>query len=119
MTEAAISQAVYDARREVAPSRRAGAHSHLHIRIDEPTAKVMLLPGRFRDAAYVRRHVEFVLSRPTDQGHQHVYRNLRALRRNLDDMGVDEAAIDAEVQRVSAAVWAELWKRVLLPGGDE
>lgn len=119
MNEAPVSRAVRDARREVAPDRRDDDHPQLQVRIAEPTAKVMLLPGRFRDAAYVRRHVEFVLSRSAEQGEQHVRRNLIALRRNLEDMGVDKIVIDAEVRRVEAAVRAEIWKQVLLPGGDE
>jgi len=115
----AVSRAVRDVRREVAPVRREAEHLQLRVRIDERKAKVMLLPGRFRDAEYVRRHVEFVLSRPVEQGHQHVQRNLRALRRHLNEMDVDQVAIDAEAERVSAAVWTELWKQVLLRDGGK
>jgi hypothetical protein len=114
MTEA-ISKAVYDARREVAPVRRNDHHARLHVHIGERKATVMLLPGRFRDAAYVRRHVEFVLSRSVEQGQQHIQRNLSALRRNLEDMNVEQSEIDAEVERVSGAVWVELWRQVLTP----
>jgi hypothetical protein len=117
MSETAVSRAVRDVRREITPIRRDDDHPRLHVRIAEPKAKVMLLTGRFRDAAYVRRHVEFVLTRPAEQGEQHVRRNLSALRKNLEDMGVDQIAIDAEVRRVEAAVRAELWRQVLTPDG--
>jgi hypothetical protein len=119
MNEAPVSRVVRDARREIAPSRRDYDEPQLRVHIAEPKATIMLLPGRFRDAAYVQRHVEFVLSRSAEQGEQHVRRNLNALRRNLEDMGVDKIAIEAEVRRVEAAVRAEIWKQVLLPGGDE
>jgi hypothetical protein len=114
-----VSGVVRGARRAVAPDVRQDGDPRLHVRIAEPKARVILLPGRFRDAVYVRRHVEFVLSRSAEQGEQHVKRNLSALRKNLDDMGVDQNAIDAEVRRVEAAVRAEIWKQVLLPGGDQ
>ncbi|WP_316185866.1 MULTISPECIES: DUF6074 family protein [unclassified Bradyrhizobium] len=112
-----VAQAVRDARRAVAPPGTTG--ERLHISIASPRAKVLLLPGRFRDAAYICRHVEFVLTRPAEQGEQHIQRNLNAVRRTLEEMGVDQDAIKAEVQRIEAAVRAELWRQVLLPGGDE
>jgi Family of unknown function (DUF6074) len=119
MTEkTAVSRAVRDARRDVAPSRRDDDSPRLHVRIAEPKAKVMLLPGRFRGTGHVKRHVEFVLTRSAEQGEQHVQRNLRAIRRTLEEMGVDQEAIDAELRTIEAAVRAELWQQVLLPDGD-
>ena len=79
----------------------------------------MLLPGRFRGVDYIKRHVAHVLTRDAEEGERHVRRNLRALRLTLEEMDVDQIAIDAEVRRVEAAVRAELWKQVLLPGGDQ
>jgi hypothetical protein len=78
----------------------------------------MLLPGHFRGAAYIQTHVAYVLSRDAEQGEQHVQRNLGAIRRTLDEMGVDKEAIDAEVRGIEAAVRGELWRQVLLPGGE-
>ncbi|MCK1474904.1 MULTISPECIES: DUF6074 family protein [unclassified Bradyrhizobium] len=118
MADTSAIRVVRDARREAAPVDMT-SDPRLHVQIAIRQAKVILLPGRFRDAAYVRRHVEFVLTRPAEQGEQHVRRNLSALRKNLEDMGVDQIAIDVEVRRVEAAVRAEIWKQVLLPGGDE
>lgn len=117
MTERAVSRAVRNARREVAPSQE--GDPRLQIRIAEPKAKVLLLPGRFRDGAYIKRHVEFVLTRPAEQGEQHVRRNLNAIRRTLDEIGVDHFTIDAEVRRIEAKVRAELWRQVLTPGRDQ
>lgn len=118
MIEPAVSRAVRDVRREVAPGRRDTDHPQLHIHIAEQAAKVRLLPGRFRDAAYVKRHVEFVLTRPAEQGEQHVRRNLNAIRRVLDEMGVDRDDADREVRSIEAKVRAELWRQVLTPDGQ-
>ena len=78
----------------------------------------MLLPGRYRDAAYVRRHVEHVLSRPADQGEAHVRRNLRCIGQNLEAIGVSQPEIVAEVRRIEGAVRAEIWRQVLSPDGS-
>ena len=90
----------------------------LPVRIDLPGAKVMLLPGRFRDAAYIKTHVEYVLSRPAEIGEAHVINNLRCIRQNLEAIGISRPEIDAEVRRIEGAVRAEIWRQVLFPGGD-
>jgi Family of unknown function (DUF6074) len=116
MTEkSAISRVVRDVRRDFAPAdaTHPAHHPRLHVRIASP--KVMLLPGHFRGAAYVRGHVAYVLTRDAEQGEQHVQRNLNAIRRTLEEMGVEQDAIDAEVRTIEAAVRAEMWRRVLLP----
>jgi hypothetical protein len=121
MTEkSAISRVVRDVRRDFAPAdaTRQADHPRLHVRIASAGARVMLLPGHFRGATYIQNHVEYVLSRDAEQGEQHVQRNLGAIRRTLDEMGVDKEAIDAEVRRIEAAVRGELWRQVLLPGGE-
>jgi hypothetical protein len=118
MTEkSAISRVVRDARRDLAPGEpvQRPDHPRLHVHIATVGAKVMLLPGRFRDADYLRRHVEYVLSRDAEQGEQHVLRNLGAIRRTLEEMGVDNEAIDAEVRTIEAAVRSEIWRQVLTP----
>ncbi|WP_029084333.1 DUF6074 family protein [Bradyrhizobium sp. th.b2] len=120
MTEkSAVRRFVSDVRRDVAPDVQPESDPQLHIHIAAPTAKVFLLPGHFRDAAYVRRHVEFVLTRSAEQGEQHVRRNLGAIRMTLEEMGIDDGAIQAELRTIEAAVRAEIWKQVLLPDGDE
>ncbi|WJR74914.1 DUF6074 family protein [Bradyrhizobium sp. NP1] len=119
MTErSVVSRVVRDARREMAPASRNDDQQRLHIQIADPKAKVMLLPGRFRGSDYIKRHVEYVLTRDAEQGEQHVRRNLGAIRRTLEEMGVDQAAIDAEVRSIESSVRAEIWRQVLLPGGD-
>ncbi|MCK1456674.1 hypothetical protein IVB36_38795 [Bradyrhizobium sp. 35] len=118
MADKSAARVVREARRELAPAAPEG-DPRLHVQITIPKAKVMLLPGRFRGADYIKRHVEFVLTRSAEQGEQHVQRNLRALRRTLAEMGVDREAIDAEVRRVEAAVRAELWRQVLTPDGQQ
>lgn len=112
-----LSGVVRGARRAAAPDVKHG-DPRLHVQIAEPKAKVMLLPGRFRGADYVRRHVEFVLSRSAEQGEQHVRRNLKAIRRVLDEMGVDSDDADREVRLIEAKVRAELWRQVLTPDGQ-
>lgn len=117
MTERAVSRAVRNARREVAPAQeRRSPASCPHRRAE---GEGLTLPGRFRDAAYIKRHVEFVLTRPAEQGEQHVREKLNAIRRTLDEIGVDHFTIDAEVRRIEAKVRAELWRQVLTPGGDQ
>ncbi|HEX7882955.1 MAG TPA: DUF6074 family protein [Afipia sp.] len=116
MTEkSAIRRVISDARREVAPGMLPEVDPQLRVHVAAPMAKILLLPGRYRDAAYVRRHVEFVLTRSAEQGEQSIRRNLNAIRRTLDEMGVDQIAIDAEVRRIEASVRAELWRQVLTP----
>ena len=111
----ALSRVVRTARREAAPVRRDDDRPRLPVRIAEREAKVMLLPGRFRGADHVKRHVDFVLTRDAEQGEQHVRRNLHALRLTMEEMGIDQDVIDAEVRRFEAMVRAEIWQRVLLP----
>jgi|ERR1700722_13381991 hypothetical protein len=115
MIETAISRAVREVRREVAPDRRDDDHRQLRIRMTEPKAKVRLLPGHFRDAAYVRRHVSYVIAMDAERGEQHVQRNLDAIRRRLDEMGIGPQDADREVRTIEAAVRREIWQRVLLP----
>src|SRR4051794_24806379 len=81
---------------------------HLHVEIVSPKAKVLLLPGRFRGAEHIKRHVAYVLTRDAEQGEQHIHRNLRAIRRTLQEMGVEQKAIEDEVGRIEGAVRAEL-----------
>lgn len=114
----AVSRVVRIARQEAAPIRRDDGGPRQHVRLAEPTAQVMLLPGRFRDDAYVARHVEFVLSLDSERGEQHVARNLNAIRRRLDEIGVDPAVADREIRGIEARVRAELWKQVLTPSGE-
>ncbi|MCK1424605.1 hypothetical protein IVA96_15710 [Bradyrhizobium sp. 159] len=119
MTEkTTVLRAVRDARRELAPHRQHGDPARLRVHIAQPK-KVVLLPGRFRDEAYVRRHVEFVLSLDAERGEAHVQRNLLAIRRVLDELGVDPADADREVRNIEGRVRAELWKQVLTPGGEQ
>lgn len=110
-TKSAIISVVRDARRAIAPE----ASSTAERGFTGPKAKVLLLPGRFRDAAYVRRHVAFVVGLDAERGEQHVQRNLDAIRRRLDEIGIDREAIDAEVRSIEGAVRAELWRQILLP----
>ncbi|WFU44116.1 DUF6074 family protein [Bradyrhizobium sp. CB82] len=91
----------------------------LHVEIAQRKAKILLLPGRFRGADHVKRHVDFVLTLDAERGEQHVQRNLRALRRTLDELGVTPATAEREVRRFEGAVRAELWRRVLLRDGDQ
>lgn len=116
MTErASVLRAVRDARQELAPIR-ADRGPRLRVHITQPK-KIVLLPGHFRDAAYVRRHVDFVLTLDAERGEAHVQRNLLAIRRVLDEMGVDPTDADREVRSIEAKVRAELWRQVL--GGGE
>ncbi|WP_456719673.1 MULTISPECIES: DUF6074 family protein [unclassified Bradyrhizobium] len=84
-------------------------------RVAGPTAKVMLLPGRFRGADYVRRHVSYVVAMDAECGEQHVQRNLDAIRRRLDEIGVDKRDANREIQTIEAAVRREIWRQVLTP----
>lgn len=111
MSETAASRAVREARREVAPVNRDDDHP----RIAEPKAQVLLLPGRFRGPDYIRRHVEFVVGLDAERGEQHVQRNLDAIRRRLDEMGVGKRDADREVRSIEGAVRAAIWRQVLLP----
>ena len=118
MTErSAIDQLVRRSRRSVAPSSPTSTHDgpKLHVHIADPKAKVMLLPGRYRGADYIRAHVAHVLSRPPEQGEAHVFRNLACIRENLEALGIARADVDAEVRRIESAVRAEIWRQVLTP----
>ena len=108
MNEAPVSRVVRDARRDY-------DEPQLRVHIAEPKAKVMLLPGRFRDAVYIKRHAAFVVGLDAERGEQHVQRNLDAIRCRLDEMGVDKSDADREVRVIEAAVRREIWRQVLLP----
>jgi hypothetical protein len=106
-------------RRDARPTSPSAGDPVLHIEIAPRKAKIIPLPGRFRGAEHVRSHVDYVLTLNAERGEQHVRRNLRAIRRTLEELGVDDDAIIAEVRRFEAAVRAELWRQVLLPAGDQ
>ena len=101
---------------ELLPARRPprSDHPHLLIKIARPTATV-LLKRPFRDAAYIRRHVSYVVKESTEQGEQHIIRNLLSIRRKLVEMGLDREVIDREMQSIEGEVRAELWRQILLP----
>ncbi|QIG96294.1 DUF6074 family protein [Bradyrhizobium sp. 6(2017)] len=109
--KSAVRSVVHDVRRDVAPVDRDVDNR----RVAAPTAKIMLLPGRFRGADYVRRHVSYVLTRPAEQGERHVQDNLREIRRLLDEIGVDKREADQEIRTIEAAVRREIWRQVLTP----
>lgn len=91
----------------------------LPVKIEMPGAKVMLLPGRYRNADYVRRHVDHVLSLDAAPGEAHVLQNLECIRSNLREIGVSDPEIDAEVRSIESAVRREVWRRVILGDPDD
>ena len=101
---------------ELLPARRPTRSDdpNLRVKIARPTATV-LLKRPFRDAAYIRRHVSYVVKESAEQGEQHIIRNLLSIRRKLDEMGLDREVIDRETREIEAAVRAELWRQILLP----
>ena len=101
-----------------APTTPAAQRVPARFRVEFPQ-KVVLLPGRFRGSAYIKLHVQFVLTRDADEGERHVQRNLVAIRQNLEKMGVGDEAIDAELRIIECAVRREIWRQVLLPDGDQ
>lgn len=109
MSNKSVLSVVRDVRRAIAPATRSSPEQ------PRPKAKVLLLPGRFRDAAYVRRHVAFVVGLDAERGEQHVQRNLDAIRRRLDEMGVGKLDAHREVRSIEGAVRAEIWRQVLTP----
>lgn len=100
----------------IKPTRKADAL--LHVEIARPIAKVMVLPGRFRDEAYIRTHVSYVVRMEAEKGERHIARNLSAIERKLREMGVDEAEVAAELRMIGGAVRAELWRQILTPDDD-
>jgi len=115
MTSPALASIAHRVARRHTPNSRK-PDPELPVRIDLPGAKVLLLPGRYRDAAYIQTHVQYVLSRPADIGEAHVINNLRCIRQNLEAIGISKPEIDAEVRRIEGAVRAEIWRQVLLRG---
>jgi hypothetical protein len=117
MTEtSAVIRLVKEARHKLQPAI-APRDPRLHIDIARPTAKV-LLKRPYRDAEYVRRHVDYVVDMSADEGEAHIIRNLQCIRRNLEELGIDRKVIEQEVRSIEGAVRSELWRRILLPGGD-
>ncbi|MDH2341500.1 DUF6074 family protein [Bradyrhizobium sp. SSUT77] len=109
--KSAVLSVVRDVRRAVAPADPASGRAA----VTGSSAKVTLLPGRFRGAEYVKRHVAFVVGLDAERGEQHVQRNLDAIRRRLAEIGVDRDDADREVRTIEAAVRREIWQQVLLP----
>lgn len=110
---ATLTRLAHDARPNAAAPARRLHEQRLPVRVDMPGARVLLLRGKYRDAAYVKQHVEHVLSRPAEEGEAHVLRNLRCIRQNLEAIGISRTEIDAEVRRIEGAVRAEIWRQVL------
>jgi hypothetical protein len=110
--KSAVIGVVRDVRREIAPDCASSPEVHP---ITGPKTKVLLLRGRFRGADYVKRHVAFVIGLDAERGEQHVQRNLDAIRRRLDELGVDRDDADREVRTIEAAVRREIWQQTLLP----
>lgn len=119
MLDRAVSAIGGKRRLDVRSRAPIGSDAVLHVEIATRKAKVVPLPGRFRGLQHIRSHVAYVLTLNAEQGEQHVRRNLKAIRRTLEEMGVDNSAITAEIRGIESAVRAELWRQVLLPGGDQ
>jgi hypothetical protein len=115
--KATVTRLVQQARHKLHPAT-APRDPRLHIHIAPPRAKV-LLKRPYRDGEYVRRHVGYVVEMGAEEGEAHIVRNLNCIRRNLEEMGIDRGVIDQEVRSIGAAVRAELWRQILLPGGDQ
>jgi hypothetical protein len=115
--KAKVSRVVRNARRHAARIRD-DDHARLHVHIAEPTAKVMLIPGQFRGAAYIKTHISYVVAMGAEKGEAHIIRNLGAIERTLREMGVDDAVIAAELRTIDGRVRAELWRQILTPDGD-
>lgn len=113
--KSAVIGVVRDVRRAIAPA----ASSKMRRSFIGSKAKVLLLRGKFRDARYVERHVSFVLGLDAERGEAHVQRNLDAIRRRLDELGVDREDAHREIRHIEAAVRREIWQRVLLPQQPE
>lgn len=90
----------------------------LHVEIARPTAKVFL-KRPYRDAAYVRTHVDCVVKMTAAQGEQHIIANLASIRRKLEAMGLERETVEQEVRDIQARVRSELWRRILLPEDEE
>ena len=80
-----------------------------------PQRAIVLLKPPYRDAAYVRRHVEYVVAMGAERGERHVRANLECIRENLEALGIAQRDIDLEVRRIEGAVRAEIWRQVLIP----
>jgi hypothetical protein len=114
----AVTRLVRNARRSATPATVRPAEPLLRVNVAIPKATV-LLKRPFRDAAYIRRHVSYVVKEDAERGEWHIRRNLSIIRRKLDEMGLDPAVVDREVRDIEAAVRAELWRQVILGDGPE
>jgi hypothetical protein len=115
--KATVTRLVQQARHKLHPAIEPRG-PRLHIHIAPPRAKVLLLRGRFRDAAYVRTHVGYVVEMGAERGEQHIVRNLTSIRRKLDAMGLDRDVVDREMREIESAVRAELWRQIILGDGE-
>jgi hypothetical protein len=98
----------------VGVSSMSGTSPVLHVEISLPSAKV-LLKRPFRDDAYVRRHVSYVVRMEPGAGERHVQANLESIQRKLEAMRLAPDVIAREMRDTEARVRAELWRQVLLP----
>jgi len=116
MTEkSAVLRVIRDVRHDLAPDTFGPEKHRPHVRNAEPKSRVLLLRGRFRGAEYIKRHVSYVVAMDADRGEQHVQRNLDAIRRRLDEMGIDRDDANREIRSIESAVRAEIWRQTLLP----
>lgn len=110
-----VSLLIREARAEVAsPTERKSESQIIPVKL-VPRSATVLLKRPFRDAAYVRRHVGYVVAESAEQGEQHIVRNLLSIRRRLNEMGLDRDVVDREIRDIESAVRAELWRQILLP----
>jgi hypothetical protein len=72
---------------------------------------------RVRDLSFVRRHASFMASCSARAAETHLRTQLDVQRRTISRRGIEPELIEAQLRNLEAAIRAELWRRVLTPGG--
>jgi|GEM_PF-6991078 len=95
-----------------APVRR--DDDRLPVKFVASPPKVVPLPGRYcGGATAVKNHVDYLFTRDNENAQVHIGRNLRAIRMEMEELGIAEASIQSELAGFNIAVWQMIWQRVM------
>ena len=70
-----------------------------------------------RRRAFVCRHADIAWSYDAEAGERHIQRQVKEQTATLTRKGVSDERVEAEGKALEAALRAEMWRHVMMPGG--
>jgi hypothetical protein len=71
----------------------------------------------FKRRPFVERHARLIAGMGANAGERHLTRQMQIQVDVLERRGVERQLIEKEIQALSSAIRAALWKAMLTPGG--